>query len=155
MWSRPVTATGCQKTTFNGGTAASVKSDCRTNPGYAGDYISWCAAVKYSDQLCPFPWHVPTAEDFCRLHQALTGAACVDTTNAAWTNIYVNQWDLEWNGYAIGDSYDHSQAFAAYICRSMTDYTYITANIYNPSGQWTVSAAGVYGAGRTLRCVRD
>ena len=156
VWSRPVTATGCQKITFNGGTSASVKSDCRTNQGYAGAFFSWCAAVKYANQLCPFPWRIPTAEDICRLHKALTGAACVDATNFAWANTYVNQWGIQWNGVVLTDgTMNEIGASAHYLLLSHNATTHDRFLINLATGMFYNSAAAVNNAGRTLRCVRD
>ena len=66
-WSRPVTATGCQKENYNGGSAHNYYADCRTNPDYDGDLFSGCAAVRYAGQLCPPPWRLPTAADSRKL----------------------------------------------------------------------------------------
>jgi hypothetical protein len=63
--SAPVTASGCNKTTYAGGTSAVDFADCRSNPGYDGDLFSWCMVVMYAAQLCPSPWRAPTHQDFC------------------------------------------------------------------------------------------
>jgi len=71
-WSAPVTATGCQKNTFDGGRERSPNADCRSNPGF-GDLFSWCAVVRFANQLCPENWRVPTKDDFIALDRALGG----------------------------------------------------------------------------------
>jgi hypothetical protein len=72
IWSDPVTASNCQKETFDGGSQTSFNADCRSNPsGFRGDFFSWCAVVRFAEVLCPYPWRVPTREDFMRLSNAL------------------------------------------------------------------------------------
>jgi len=83
IWSDAVTASACQKTTFDGGyteygddgslIASNFNADCRSNPDYPGDLFSWCAVARFQDQLCPAPWRVPTMQDFIDLDIALGG----------------------------------------------------------------------------------
>jgi hypothetical protein len=70
-WSRPVTATGCQKETYNYGNAYDVKSDCRTNPSYKSDLFNACAVIRYAENICPYPWRVPSADDARKLITAM------------------------------------------------------------------------------------
>jgi uncharacterized protein (TIGR02145 family) len=73
-WSYPVTASNCQKSTFDGGSQTDYNADCRSNPeGYRGDFFSWCAVKRFENTLCPYPWRVPTDKDFANLSQALCG----------------------------------------------------------------------------------
>jgi hypothetical protein len=99
IWSRPVTATNCQKTTFDGGSyTSSYNADCRSNPGYAGDLLSGCAIIRYAATLCPPPWRVPVQADMLNLVVAMGG----NSGNVADENFVVNQlmgtWGAEWNG---------------------------------------------------------
>jgi len=86
VWSGAVFASACAKgnatdnNEFNGGSAGNFNADCRQslhtfNAGRAdavtGDLFSWCAVVRFADQLCPYPWRVPSREDFANLHQNL------------------------------------------------------------------------------------
>jgi uncharacterized protein (TIGR02145 family) len=79
IWSGPVTASNCQKETFNGGRMVarernlSLNADCRTNPRFEGSLFSWCAVVRFADELCPYPWRVPTEKDFEELMIAVCG----------------------------------------------------------------------------------
>jgi hypothetical protein len=57
--SAPVTVTYCQKTTYNGSNGTLYYADCRNNPGYEGDLMSYCMAAEYSAVLCPYPWKLP------------------------------------------------------------------------------------------------
>ncbi|MDR0694446.1 MAG: hypothetical protein LBF81_04000 [Prevotellaceae bacterium] len=96
IWSRPVTATGCQKTGFNGGSVGSVNADCRTNPNYAGDFYSGCAAFRYHAQLCPPPWRIPSPFDTKNLAKAF---GCAENgNNEVCVKKYVNQWGGEYAG---------------------------------------------------------
>ena len=86
VWSDAVFATACAKgnTTsgneFNGGSTGNFNADCRQTrhtfeagraTAITGDLFSWCAVMRFADQLCPYPWRVPTMEDFGNLHQNL------------------------------------------------------------------------------------
>jgi uncharacterized protein (TIGR02145 family) len=88
IWSDAVTATGCNKETFSGGTANNYMTDCRTNPDYPGDFFSWCAVARYGNTLCPFPWRVPSTQDFATL-------CMIIGLNTAKTN--TDQWGDYWN----------------------------------------------------------
>ena len=155
IWSRPVTATGCQKTAFNGGTVGSVKSDCRTNPNYAGDYFSWCAAIKYPDQLCPFPWRLPTPEDICRLHKAVTGANCVAATNANWYNQYVAAWAMQLAGYCEYNGDLGNQGIELMMLVNGYNGNYHSRFNVSTTGKVSFLLVDAPLVGRTLRCVRD
>jgi uncharacterized protein (TIGR02145 family) len=74
IWSDAVQATGCQKflRRFSGDAGdALYLADCRYNPDRTGSFFSWCAVANYGSSLCPEPWRVPTAEDFCNLDKIL------------------------------------------------------------------------------------
>ena len=100
IWSNAVTATACQKTTFDGGTMrgdpanSDFNADCRSNPGFPGDFFSWCAVVRFADVLCPYPWRVPTMQDFVNLDIALggTGENRSDGNRDFVAIAYINRW---------------------------------------------------------------
>jgi len=83
IWSDAVTATACQKESFDGGYRDfttgdhwgnhNFSADCRFNSGFPGDLFSWCAVVRFGDVLCPYPWRVPTRQDFRNLDLAMGG----------------------------------------------------------------------------------
>jgi len=78
VWSGAVTATACagRTTQFAGGTFGSVNADCRNSTGttaFNGHYFTWCAVVRFADELCPYPWRVPTRQDFIDLDLNLGG----------------------------------------------------------------------------------
>jgi hypothetical protein len=156
IWSRPVTATGCQKGTFNGGSAGSVKSDCRTNPGYAGDLFSWCAVEKYAAQVCPFPWRIPMPDDFCRLHKAVTGANCVEAANVAWITAYQTNWAMVFMGdCSQNGTITESGISAVYLVNGYTGGTHSRFSVAITTGYISLGPAANNCAGRTLQCVRD
>ena len=91
-WSDVVLAPGCAKTTISGYMWAeyptpTLTSDCRTHDNsvrptfmqtsdfsdYFGDMFTWCAIMRFSNELCPAPWRVPTTHDFFTLDVALGG----------------------------------------------------------------------------------
>jgi len=77
IWSDAVRAPGCDKTNFSGsdpGFPGPLRVDCRNAVnGFNGHYFTWCLVMRYAEQLCPYPWRVPTMEDFRTLHLNLTG----------------------------------------------------------------------------------
>jgi len=71
VWSDAVQTTVCyNRTTYNAG---GYSADCRRNLGQKGDFFSACAIIRFGDSLCPYPWRVPTIEDFKALDLALGG----------------------------------------------------------------------------------
>jgi uncharacterized protein (TIGR02145 family) len=156
VWSRPVTAIGCQKTTYYGGTSSSKKCDCRNNPGYAGDLFSWCASIKYADQLCPFPWRIPTSEDVCKLHKAVTGStACNSSTNSAWVSLYQQKWDVEFAGRAENNgAFNYRGNCAHFIVSGGTQDNHARFN-FDVYGYFQVGLVDDNKLARNIRCVRD
>jgi len=78
IWSDAVQLDGCD-TLFRASISrmaldtihTSFLPSCRPNPDYPGDLISWEAVNLFGDVLCPAPWRVPTADDFCDLNRIL------------------------------------------------------------------------------------
>jgi len=163
IWSDAVTTTNCQKTTFKGYTldenGYKHLVDCRSNPDYPGDYFSWCAVVRYGDTLCPYPWRVPTKNEFIALDQIFGGTG--ENNQTTGHNKYMGSGPGKWGGY-YGGSYMSSIIgqgnFAFYW--SQTEYPpfpdlhgcnlTVDLNYYiHPqigSSKWN---------GYSLRCVRD
>jgi len=75
IWSGAVFASVCaEKTTFDGGSTGNFNADCRrAHTELTGHFFSWCAVVRFADQLCPYPWRVPTRFDFRDLDLNLGG----------------------------------------------------------------------------------
>jgi len=79
IWSDVVVAEVCNKTDYYAATlvlggqppndvATGFRSDCRTGsvgtPGEGFSFFSWCAMMTHRETLCPYPWRIPTTEDF-------------------------------------------------------------------------------------------
>ena len=86
IWSDAVQTDYCSnKTSFRGGLNVKENNeyidnewvhfyvDCRSNPGQKGDLFSWLAVYELRRELCPYPWRVPTVQDFIDLDIALGG----------------------------------------------------------------------------------
>jgi uncharacterized protein (TIGR02145 family) len=111
-WSDAVTATACNKTSFEGGSLNNYNSDCRSNPSFPGDLFSWCAVRRFANQLCPAPWRVPTQQDFIDLDRALGGTGD-ETTNTTLRNSYLNDWSGAYGGYCASGGSLFGQGFWA------------------------------------------
>jgi len=130
IWSDAVTATACQKTTFYGGSLVDdvwvLNVDCRSNPGFPGDLFSWLAVQKLSDELCPYPWRVPTIQDFIDLDVALggTGHNRGDTREFVEEN-FINRWGGAFGGGSgpTGNLW-HQNSWGDYWSQSTKEDTY-------------------------------
>ncbi|MDR0694015.1 MAG: hypothetical protein LBF81_01770 [Prevotellaceae bacterium] len=168
-WSRPVTATGCQKTTFDGGTYTNYQADCRTNPNYAGDYFSGCAVIRYASTLCPPPWRVPLASDYAGLLYAL-GKYPVSIESQNAVEDLVNRWGCELNGwcgpkgeiasygtygaYSTGATNGTQGADAGFTYMAYHRFA-VTMDVSGGSYIAASSHANVLGCGLAVRCIRD
>ena len=71
------------KTSFNSGDGGASECgnwekevfhiDCRSNPDFFGDLFSWQAVYELKYELCPYPWRVPSVQDFRDLDIAMGG----------------------------------------------------------------------------------
>jgi len=107
VWSDAVSATNCQKVTFEGGSRGNFNADCRSNPDFPGDLFTWCAVVRFADQLCPYPWRVPTMQDFINLDIALGGSGNnrrVGTSDLATPEFVTSNYIYRWGGNFGGSS---------------------------------------------------
>jgi len=172
VWSSPVFASNCNKTTFNGGSATSSNADCRRShasnrnfPG-AGDLFSWCAVMRFADQLCPSPWRVPTIQDFVNLNTAMGGSGSGDSFWSSLTN-FIGTGTNQWAGVLAGASLQtgalSEQGRIGYYWSSQMDREgdATRATILHidstPQGLGALVSLG-WGAknvGMLLRCVRD
>jgi len=167
IWSDAVTATNCQKTTFAGGSTGNFSADCRSNPDYPGDLFSWCAVIRFQDQLCPDPWRVPTTEDFINLDIAMGGNGRVRNTGTSsvatpqfTTDNYINRWGgalggaCVFEGAHVSDGTLFSQGTAFYW--SQTEFYATDAGFlhFRTSGTIWPSSRFFKQYGLSLRCVR-
>ena len=168
IWSDAVTATACQKSAFSGGTVDSAtgihnfNADCRSNPNFPGDMFSWCAVVRFADQLCPGDWRVPTKQDFIDLDIALGGSGnnrSMNSSDIATQEFvaanYITRWGGAFGGFGHPDGllwrlgiwgnywtlqeYDSYNAFSLY---------YDARGLVYPQN-WPTKFNGL-----TVRCVR-
>jgi len=172
-WSDAVTTTACQKQTFNGGNRAYVNnqwsynfySDCRSNPGFSGNLFSWCAVVRFQDQLCPHPWRVPTVQDFVVLDIALGGTGSLQAVTPRFViDNYINRWGGVFSGVASESELYDSGTWGHYWSQSGqtgTNYMFgfslgfsMRTNLNNGFGFLHAQYTRVKYQGRMLRCVR-
>jgi uncharacterized protein (TIGR02145 family) len=157
IWSDAVNASACQnRTAYNGGSSAPFLSDCRGNASHAGvSMFSWCAVVRFQDELCPGDWRIPSLQDFLKLNIVLGGSGDPgNITNATVAPRYLSIWNGVYRGYylAAGGALQ-STANAIYWASESVDATTarwlsINVNSYNHVAQSK-------GFGLQLRCVRD
>jgi len=171
IWSTPVMATNCNKTTYAGNTVAPFSYDCRKHSQDSyGHLFSWCMIKRYATQLCPSPWRVPTPTDMCNTDKALNSRAnCTNRTDqAACARWKSSSWGSSPNIVLVYRDNRLSEAVTA-------PYVYTDGWVVNdpPSrahGAWFqgYTAAGNYGNyrvypntdvqlgfGTAVRCVRD
>jgi len=161
IWSDAVTATSCQKTTYSYGTWASLDADCRSNPGFPGDFFSWCAVVRFSEQLCPYPWRVPTQQDFINLDIALGGSGENRqgfTSEIAMPEFVTENFINRWGGHLSGLSYSDGTLLShdiAGLYWAQTDIaTYGRTLIFVRYGFVLPQFWNFKSGGRSVRCVR-
>jgi len=102
IWSDAVQTDSCSnKTSYSGGDwqTLNFNIDCRSNPNFPGDLFSWQAVNSLRNQLCPYPWRVPTQQDFINLDIALggTGNSRDDTSQFVIDN-YIDRWGGAFGG---------------------------------------------------------
>jgi len=162
IWSDAVQASNCSnKTSFSGGILGGpynrhiheFNADCRSNPGFPGDLFSWCAVRRFADQLCPYPWRVPTSDDFVVLYNALRrGRGTV-------RNRLINYWGADFGGYSdlIGTLYSqglqgHYWSQCYYRCRN--GHRWGATLFVCADGTRFLPSKDVRQNALTLRCVR-
>jgi len=166
IWSDAVTATACQKTAFAGATSwfpnLSFNADCRSNPDFPGDLFSWCAVVRFADQLCPPAqgWRVPTMQDFIDLDIAMGGTGStrfLSTENIQFIqDNYITRWGGRFGGSTEGKSYEEEDHGWVGTYWSQTEINAASGHILTldvrgamcPRNAWNKNG------GFTLRCVR-
>jgi hypothetical protein len=99
IWSDEVKADGCIKSNSNydGGNINGTvfKADCFTDLAFiGGDFFSWCMVMRFRENLCPYPWRVPTKDEFIALDIALDGSGENRNTASSFYNTYRNFWGM-------------------------------------------------------------
>ena len=123
-WSRPVTATGCQKTEYNGGVYNDYHVDCRNNTGYAGDLFSGCTLLRYAEKLCPPPWRMPDRSDYRNMVTALGGLNDASDQPVFVQSKLMGIWGAELNAWCSWDgSHFQKGLISSYaVLNIMSDY---------------------------------
>jgi len=179
VWSDAVTASNCQKASFDGGVGgnlvqvytgiiANFSADCRSNPGFPGDLFSWCAVARFADELCPYPWRVPTEQDFIDLDLAMGGTGTQRTDSLFVHHNYIAIWGGAFGGgFRAGDSLRNQNSWGHYWTQ-----WYMDVGNRNFGYHWSLGTIGLIGDspsggsigqiqapmknnGLSLRCVRN
>jgi len=164
VWSDAVQTTVCSnKTTFSGGTAsAGFNIDCRSNPNFRGDLFSWRAVNELN--LCPYPWRVPTRQDFRNLDIGVMGGNGNDRrASVQFITDIVNLWGGEFVGRSTASGSLTNQNTTAHYWGLGTQQ-----NTNDNSGHSLIFDIAVTlgdnirpmafqnkGQGQALRCVKD
>ena len=104
VWSDAVQTHRCSnRTEFNCGTLYNGEwafhVDCRSNPGFPGNLFSWQAVYELRYELCPYPWRVPTAQDFFMLDIIMGGTGRIrSTTPQLIIDNYITRWGGAFSG---------------------------------------------------------
>jgi len=177
IWSGAVFASACaDKTTFSGGEYPNFNADChRALTELTGHIFSWCAVVRFADQLCPYPFRVPTREDFRDLDLNLGGTGNIRLRNDTPTLYEQLQWFVGAEGTArnpqIGGAWGGARFAPPIVIAEYSDFWYAQSTYWSstPSSYSSIAfylllssrhaiidpQRGVgTGLFRNLRCVR-
>ena len=158
IWSDAVQTSVCSgREIYHGGHwgIQDFNADCRSNPDQKGDLFTWCAAIRFQDELCPAPWRVPTVADFVNLDKALGGTG-ENRTDATIRDLYFSNWGASFSGYC-------SPTGALGVQGSWAFYWALTQDGPTTGDMLVLNADGFVGPKRnsvkyrgfSLRCVRD
>ena len=161
IWSGAVTATNCEeRTTFVAGSGSEHNADCRSNT-QAGDIFSWCAVVRFANELCPYPWRVPTQQDFIDLDIALGGdgqnrGGVSEISGSEWvTANYIETWQGAFGGRAnLLGVLSRQNQFGYYWAQTIQDDMNVHVMDIQSGGTITPRGFGTLGWGFSLRCVQ-
>jgi len=160
-------------TLSQGGT---FNADCRINFGdeiaglaAGGDLFSWCAVARFGHLMCPYPWRVPTAEDFATLDRYMRGYG--DGQDTYFSENVVNRYFDLWGGrftgmittgtsaantpVAIQASIRERGTSGMYWSQTENSSTGAHFFYFGASGRIHPQDVGAKSAGRAVRCVRD
>ena len=123
IWSDAVQTDSCRsKTSFSGWSAtAGYNIDCRSNPNQRGVLFSWQAVYELREELCPYPWRVPTREDFRDLDIAMGGNGMFRTNTAFVNSNYRDLWGGTFGGACNTSGQLFSQDTWAYYWSQSSD----------------------------------
>ncbi|MCL2413657.1 MAG: fibrobacter succinogenes major paralogous domain-containing protein [Bacteroidales bacterium] len=162
IWSDAVQTDYCSnKTSFDGGDfrTSTFNIDCRSNPEFSGDLFSWQAVYELRDELCPYPWRVPTMEDFVDLDIALGGTgrwrqATAENAQFVVDN-YINRWGGAFGGICGSNGTLHNQGlWGHYWSLSDENVDFGFRLRFTKPGLISPEDVDGKGAGFSLRCIR-
>ena len=157
VWSDAVQAANCSnRILYNGGKAGNFNADCRSNPHFSGDLFSWCAVIRFQDQLCPDGWRVPTQQDFLDLDIALGGNGkwrrCL-TTHARYVG---GQWGSSYSGYSdTNGRLTNLDTHVNYWTQSESNVSIGHRMSFDNTGFITPQNTSPKSLGFTLRCIQN
>jgi len=183
LWSGAVQAVGCRKGTttsqnaFSAGPAGNYNADCRPTAAQAtgtaanrdrqGHYFSWCAVMRFADELCPPTggWRVPDSADFGILHRNLGYAMPIHSggTVSLIGNTYIPgsgtaaipEFGGTWGGARWTPSVGLLTEEASYYWSSTEGGAANVYYLFLYSGSLTPHGIFSRANGITLRCVRN
>jgi len=167
IWSDAVQTDYCSnKTSFRGGVDdgaiwdpkwVSFNIDCRSNPYHKGDLFSWRAVHDLKEELCPYPWRVPTKQDFVDLDIALGGTGKHQIRVPTLRDKYLNDWGGDNGGFCSGmNGVLFMQGFdGRYWSQSEFDINHAFFLFFSSHDHVRASAVMDKANGHSLRCVRD
>jgi len=157
IWSDAVQTDYCsERTEFNGGSFRSgFNIDCRSNPDQKGDLFSWQAVYELKNELCPYPWRVPTKQDFIDLDVAFGGTGERMQQNWERSDKYLDGWRLTFGGSSTSFGSLSSQYARAFYWSQ--DGSKSLGNMFFAMVGGVVSPVEIAckSAGFSLRCVRN
>jgi len=161
-WSDAVVTSVCSdRTSFDGGEGQEPwNADCRSLPGFRGDVFSWCAVYRFQDELCPYPWRVPTRYDFVNL-DILLGGTGRPVNSAAHRDRFLNDWggELFMNnlmGWYWSISELANNPLGSHVLSIMSDAIANSPPYLTVEQESTANKSGnPFTGGNLLRCVRD
>ncbi|MCL2414468.1 MAG: Ig-like domain-containing protein [Bacteroidales bacterium] len=122
IWSDAVQTDSCRhKMAFSGWSAGTYNVDCRSNPDQRGTLFSWQAVYELKEELCPYPWRVPTREDFRDLDIAMGGTGAFRTDPGFVNTNYINLWGGTFGGACNTSGALFSQGTWAYYWSQSSD----------------------------------
>ncbi len=165
MWSDVVLASGCSKTTYDGGAYdtynpqnAYYRADCRMNEKWEyGDLFSWEAVAQYGNRLCPDGWRVPTRQEFIALDKALGGTGAVQYDAGAIISKYRNDWGSLYGGVADSGNngaLNNQERCATYWSQSEFNDDNAHRLVFCIGGELGPDNVAGKSFGMTLRCVK-
>ena len=158
IWSDAVQTDSCSnKTSFAPGSCHwGYFADCRSNPDYKGDLFSWVAVRDFKNELCPYPWRVPTKQDFIDLDIAMGGTGNQRTDLEFVNSKYFGKWGGVLGGIAFYVELFNQNIGAFYWSQSSDDSLRGGFSLwFGADGHINTQSDDMASQGSSLRCVRD